>query len=82
MATLTIRLPDDKHSRLKALAQRKKMSINKLIEEISTQTIAEFDSETRFRALATSGNAQRGLELLDKPDAANAKHRAKRSHDA
>lgn len=73
MATLTIRLPDDKHSRLKALAQRKKMSINKLIEEISTQTIAEFDSETRFRALAASGNAQRGLELLDKLDATDTK---------
>jgi len=44
------------------------MSINKLIEEISTQTLAEFDSETRFRALAASGNAKRGLELLDKLD--------------
>lgn len=68
MATLTIRLPDDKHNRLKALAQRKKMSINKLIEEISTQTLAEFDSETRFRALAASGNPERGIELLDKLD--------------
>lgn len=68
MATLTIRLPDDKHNRLKALAQRKKMSINKLIEEISTKTLAEFDSEIRFRALAASGNPARGIELLDKLD--------------
>ncbi|MFV0277665.1 MAG: toxin-antitoxin system HicB family antitoxin [Parahaliea sp.] len=66
MATLTTRLPDDKHKRLKALAQYKKISINKLIEEISTQTLAEFDSELRFRALAASGSARRGLELLDK----------------
>ncbi len=36
MATLTIRLPDDKHGRLKALAQHRKVSINKLIEELST----------------------------------------------
>ena len=49
------------------------MSINKLTEEISTQTIAEFNSETRFRALAASGNAQRGLELLDKLDATDTK---------
>lgn len=69
MATLTIRLPDDKHNRLKALAQQKKVSINKLIEEFSTQAIAEFDSETRFRALAASGDPQRGLEILDKLDA-------------
>jgi plasmid stability protein len=68
MATLTIRLPDDKHNRLKALAQRKKISINKLIEEISTQALAEFGSETRFRALAASGDAKRGLGLLDKLD--------------
>jgi predicted DNA-binding ribbon-helix-helix protein len=49
---------------LKALARRKKMSLNKLIEEISTQTLAEFDSETRFRCLAASGDAKRALELL------------------
>jgi len=45
------------------------MSINKLIEEISTQTLAEFDSETRFRALASTGDSRRGLELLGKLDA-------------
>ena len=68
MATLTIRLPDDKHNRLKALAQHKKISINKLMEELSTQALAEFDIETRFRTLAATGNAQRGLELLNKLD--------------
>jgi len=68
MGTLTIRLPDDKHDRLKALAQRKNISINKLIEEMSTQTLAEFDSEVRFRALAASGKIKRGLKLLDKLD--------------
>lgn len=68
MATLTVRLPDDKHSRLKALAKHRHVSVNKLIEELSTQALAEFDSEIRFRALATSGNVHRGLELLDKLD--------------
>ena len=68
MATLTIRLPDDKHERLKSLAKRKKISINKLFEEFSTQAITEFDSETRFRALAANGNTKRGLEILGKLD--------------
>lgn len=68
MATLTIRLPDDKHGRLKALAQHKHISINKLFEELSTQALAEFDSETRFRALAATGNVEKGLKLLDKID--------------
>lgn len=68
MATLTVRLPDDKHERLKALAIHKKISINKLMEELSTQALAEFDSEVRFRSLASTGNVKRGLELLDKLD--------------
>ncbi|HFD86171.1 MAG TPA: toxin-antitoxin system HicB family antitoxin [Gammaproteobacteria bacterium] len=68
MATLTIRIPDDKHSRLKALAQHRHVSINKLIEELSTQALAEFDSEIRFRALAASGSVEKGLKLLDKID--------------
>lgn len=69
MATLTVRLPDDKHERLKALASRRKVSINKLMEELSTQALAEFDSEVRFRALASAGKAKKGLKLLDKLDA-------------
>ncbi len=69
MATLTVRIPDDKHSRLKSLAQHRHVSVNKLIEELSTQALAEFDSEVRFRALAASGNIDKGLNLLDKLDA-------------
>lgn len=69
MGTLTVRLPDDKHERLKALAARRKISINKLMEELSTQALAEFDAEVRFRALASSGNIKKGLAALDKLDA-------------
>jgi len=69
MATLTVRIPDDKHGRLKALAKYRHVSVNKLIEELSTQALAEFDSEVRFRALAASGNIDKGLKLLDELDA-------------
>ena len=68
MATLTIRIPTDKHSRLKQLAKYRHISVNKLIDELSTQAIAEFDSETRFRALAARGDAKEGLAILDKID--------------
>ena len=68
MATLTVRLPDDKHERLKALASRRKLSINKLMEELSTQALAEFDSEIRFRVLAASGRVNKGLKILDRLD--------------
>jgi len=70
MATLTLRLPDDKHMRLKALAKRKHISVNKLLEELSTQAIAEFDAETRFRAAAAKGSIEKGLEVLDRLDKA------------
>ena len=69
MATLTIRVPDDKHNRLKMLAQHKKISINKLFDELSTVALTEFDAETRFRTLAASGDIKRGLEILDELDA-------------
>ena len=51
MATLTIRLSDEKHERLRQMARQRKISINKLIEETSTATLAQFDAEVRFRAL-------------------------------
>ena len=69
MATLTIRLPDDKHTRLRQLAKHRQMSMNKLIEELSTIALAQFDAELRFRARAAQGSVEEGLSLLDKLDA-------------
>lgn len=69
MATLTIRLPDNKHYRLKELAQARGISVNKLIEELSTIALAEFDAESRFRAMAAKGNPSEGLKILEKLDA-------------
>jgi len=70
MRQVTIRLPDDKHLRLRELARRRSMSINKLMEELATISIIEFDAEARFRALAAGGSVKKGLALLDKLDAA------------
>ena len=70
MSTVTIRLPDDTHSRLRQLAKHCDLSVNKLMEELATISIAEFDAESRFRAMAARGSAKKGLALLDKLDAA------------
>lgn len=70
MATLTLRLPDDKHARLKTLAARRHMSVNKLMEELSTQAIADFDAEARFRAMAARGSVRDGLKVLNQLDQA------------
>jgi predicted transcriptional regulator len=68
MTTLTIRLPDDTHARLRQLAKQRKMSLNKLIEELSTIALTQFEAETRFRARATQGSVATGLQLLKKLD--------------
>ena len=38
------------------------------MEELSTQAIAAFDAETRFRTLAASGDAAQALAILDRLD--------------
>jgi predicted transcriptional regulator len=68
MATLTIRLSDEKHARLRQLAERRKISVNKLIDELSTVALAEFDAEIRFRTRAALGSPEEALRLLDKLD--------------
>ena len=68
MTTLTLRLPDDTHARLKELARYRGVSLNKLMEELSTIAVSQHDAETRFRRLAASGSADMGLDVLDKLD--------------
>lgn len=66
MSTLTIRIPDEKYERLKALAASRKVSVNKLVDELSTIALVEFDAHNRFKARASRGDAEHGLGLLDK----------------
>lgn len=70
MSTLTIRLPDDKHERLKALARANSVSVNRLMDELATVALANYDARIRFQARATRGDRTRSLELLDKLDRA------------
>jgi predicted transcriptional regulator len=68
MSTLTIRLPEDTAQRLKTLARSRGLSVNKLIEEMSTQAIAAFDVEMRFKTLAASADQKKALAILDRLD--------------
>jgi len=51
MSTITLRIQDAKHDRLKLYA---------------TVALAQFDAETRFYLNSSNGNTKRGLEILDK----------------
>lgn len=68
MTALTVRLPDEKHRRLKALAKTRGTPLNRLIDEVTTLMLAEYDAETRFRLRAErgAGKADVGLSLLAK----------------
>jgi predicted transcriptional regulator len=66
MSTLTVRLPDDKHERLKALADARKISMNKLIDELATIALANHDARLRFEVRARRGSAKRALRILDR----------------
>ncbi len=71
MTTLTIRLPEDTSVRLKQLAAARGMSLNKLIEELSTTALAAHDAETRFRLLAAGADRQAALSVLARLDEAD-----------
>lgn len=68
MSALIVRLPEEKRTRLKLLAKARQVSVTKLIEEMATVLIADFDAETRFalRAARGRGNIARGKVLLEK----------------
>jgi predicted transcriptional regulator len=68
MTALTVRLPDEKHRRLKALAKSRGTPLNRLIDDMTTLMLAEFDAETRFQVRSARGEGRetRGLELLNK----------------
>jgi predicted transcriptional regulator len=68
MATMTIRLPDAKHERLRRLAERLGISLYKLVVEWASIALAQFDTETRFLARAARGEPERGLSLLERLD--------------
>jgi predicted DNA-binding ribbon-helix-helix protein len=68
MSTLTIRLPNTKHERLKAFARTRGVSVNKLVEELATVALAQADVENRYLLRKAHGKPAVGLQLLDKLD--------------
>ena len=68
MSTVTLRIPDSKHERLKQYAKDQGISLNKLFDEFATIALAQFDAKTRFEIASKKGDVKKGLELLDKLD--------------
>ncbi len=68
MTTLTIRLLVDTTVRLKQLAASRRISLNKLMEELGTAALAVHGTETRFRLMASEGDRKAALDILARLD--------------
>ncbi len=68
MSTITLRIPDAKHERLKQFAKERGVSLNKLFDELATVALAQHDAKIRFKFMASKGDIKKGLELLEKLD--------------
>lgn len=66
MSTVTLRMSDDKHNRLKSMAQAQGVSVNRLMDELASVALAEYDAKTHFLLRASRGNPNHGIELLNK----------------
>jgi len=68
MTNLTIKLPDDKYTRLEQMAKYRNTTMSLLLEEIYIKALVEFDAYTHFLSRATQGKVEKGLAILDKLD--------------
>lgn len=73
MSAITFRLSDSKYDRLKKLAASQSMSVNKLLDELTTIALTSYDVKTRFDLRASKGSAEKGLDVLKKLKTINEK---------
>jgi len=59
---------DDTAQRLKSLAQSRGVSMNKLVEQLSADAPAAWDTENHFRAMAATEDVQNASAVLDRLD--------------
>lgn len=69
MTTISLRLPDAIHQRVKELAAREGMSINQFLAAAAAEKLAALDTERELAERARRGTRERFLALLAKaPD--------------
>ena len=64
-------MPYDRRERLKALEKSNSISSNKLMDELATVALANYDARVRFETRTARGNPKRARALLDKLDRAD-----------
>lgn len=66
MSAVTFRLPQSKYERLKQLAKSQNISVNRLLDELSTMALASYDAKIQFESRASKGDTKKGLQILEK----------------
>ena len=69
MSTLSLRLPDSLHQRLKAIAQKSGVSINQFISSAVAEKMSALMTEEYLVKRATKGSKEKFLKAMSKvPD--------------
>ena len=66
MSTISIRLPESIHTRIKVLSKREKVSINQLITTALAEKLAALDTEEYLKERAELGNRSKFENALSK----------------
>ncbi|MFY9642083.1 MAG: toxin-antitoxin system HicB family antitoxin [Rhodomicrobium sp.] len=68
MTALTIQLADGAAQRLRALANSRGISLDRVLEEVSEAALTAHDTEARSMATAAEGDREAALEILARLD--------------
>ena len=66
MSTISIRIPDSIHNRLRALSKQEHISMNQLISTSLAEKLSAIDTETYLKERASKGNVKDFQAVLAK----------------
>lgn len=66
MSTLSVRLPDSLHDKMKKLSKKDKISLNQFISSAVTEKISALETETYLSDRARKGNLEKYINVLNK----------------
>jgi len=66
MSTLSVRLPDSLHSKIKKLSKKDNISLNQFIASAVTEKITAIETETYLSDRAKKGKLDKYLNVLSK----------------
>ncbi len=66
MSTLSVRLPDSLHNKIKKISKKDKISLNQFITSAVTEKLTAFETEAYLADRAKKGNLDKYLAVLNK----------------